>query len=366
MNSLVIIVPKGDYEKEESLIDYMLAKPEISSATGIASVEVAEGVKLSDSVNIAEIVEFGEDFGFSRVKAQLLFTLYINENDPDNTIPVDEYRIVLVDLLEFAYAKANLMGELASEEELAQLEQLISARAFLESENYSRLIFNIDSGVESETSMALVDALFEELQPFYNEFYLAGESVACYDMAEAFPKDNLVVSICTVAFVLLILLFTFKNFVLPFILIIAIQGGIWINFVIPFLAQNSVSFIGYLLICALQMGATIDYGIILTSRYRSAKTTFTDKIEAMAEAENAVYPTIITSGSILTITGLSMGLLASGVVANMGILLGIGALTSVLIVLFVLPSLLLVTDKFVEKVDSTTIFNRIFKKKPRD
>lgn len=364
INSLVVIVPKGDYVKEAELTDYLLSKPEINSAMGIASIEVAEGVNLVDEVNVADVVGFGAEFGLTETDAQLLFGLYrISQGETD--IPLDEYRIKLIDLLEFAYLSAGAFEGLLSEEESKLLEQLVGAKEYLEGENYSRIIFNIDCGIESKESLALVGALFDEIKPYYDEFYLAGESVACYDMAEAFPRDNLLVSVLTVAFVLIILLFTFKNFALPFLLILAIQGGIWINFVIPFLAGTGVSFIGYLLICAIQMGATIDYGIILTSRFRSMKALFPDKAEAMAEAQNAVYPTIITSGSILTITGLSMGILASGVVSAMGMLLGFGALISVLIVLFVLPSLLLITDKFVEKAEFSTVFKKFFGKKPR-
>ncbi len=363
INSLVVIVPKGDYAKEEQLIDFMTAKSEINSVTGIAAIEVAEGIKLIDAVGIDDVVAFGADFGLTRFKAEMLYNLYINDHDPTNATPVNEYRIVLIDLLEYAYQKASALGGLASEEELSELSRLIGARAYLESENYSRIIFNIERGIEDADSFALVGALDTELAEFYDEFYIAGESVACYDMAAKFPRDNLLVSIFTVVFVFLILLITFKNFILPFLLILAIQGGVWINFVIPFLANNSVSFIGYLLICAIQMGATIDYAIILTSRYRNMKQLFPDKLEAMVEAENAVYPTIITSGSILTITGLAMGMLASGAVASMGMLLGLGALTSMLIVLFVLPSLLLVTDKLVEKADFAVVFSRLKKKK---
>ena len=107
------------------------------------------------------------------------------------------------------------------------------------------------------------------------------------------------------------------------------------------------------------MGATIDYAIVLTNRYRTIKDNYFDRYEAMAEAQNAVFPTIITSGIILIGTGFALSFLASGMVSAMGGLLGVGALASVLIVLFVLPSLLLVTEKAVDKTD----FNKLFKRK---
>ena len=221
----------------------------------------------------------------------------------------------------------------------------------LRSDDYSRITFTLDAGVEDEEVFALLDRLYAGLGDYYEEFYLTGESVACYDMASYFTTDNMVVCLCSLGFILVILLFTFRNFSLPVILALAIQGGIWINFVIPFLAGNSVSFIGYLIITAIQMGATIDYAIVLTNRYRTTKHLYPDRFTAMAEAENAVFSTIITSGSILTITGFALGIAASGVVSQLGILLGIGTLASILIVLFILPSLLLVTEKIVDKTN---------------
>ena len=248
--------------------------------------------------------------------------------------------------------------------DFAQGENLETAKSFysvlsqirfgidnLRSAEYSRITFTLDTGVEDEKAFALLDRLYAGLGEYYEEFYLTGESVACYDMAEYFTTDNMVVCLCSLGFILVILLFTFRNFSLPVILALAIQGGIWINFAIPFLAGNSVTFIGYLIITAIQMGATIDYAIVLTNRYRTTRHLYPDRYTAMAESENAVFSTIITSGSILTITGFALGIAASGVVAQLGILLGIGTLASILIVLFILPSMLLVTEKLTDKTN---------------
>ena len=191
---------------------------------------------------------------------------------------------------------------------------------------------------------------------------MTGESVACYDMASYFTQDNLIVSLCSALFVLIILIFTFKNLLLPVVLLLAIQGGIWINFAFPFITSTPVVFIGYLIITAIQMGATIDYAIVLTNRYREIRANYIDRFDAMAEAQNAVFPTIITSGIILIGAGFTLSLLTSGAVASMGSLLGVGALVSLLIVIFILPSLLLVTEKATDKCD----FKKLFKRKQKD
>ena len=110
------------------------------------------------------------------------------------------------------------------------------------------------------------------------------------------------------------------------------------------------------------MGATIDYAIVLTNRYRETRRDYLDRYEAMANAENAVFPTVITSGLVLTGTGIALSFLASGTVAAMGSLLGVGALTSLVIVVFILPSLLLITEKAVDKCE----FKNLFKKKKKE
>lgn len=355
LNSLVVIVPKGDYQKEKELTQFILSKDEVNGANGLAAIEVIEGKVLTDQVNMEEMMALGESFGLTKTYAILLFNMYIIQNDPDTEVPTEEYRIALIDLLEYAY---ELALEAEMDDNLQDFEMLLAARKNFEGTGYSRIIFNVNSAVESDESLALIDELYTEIGQFYDEFYLAGESVACYDMANAFPVDNMKVNLCTVFFVMFILLLTFRNFLFPLVIMLAIQGGIWINFAIPLISGNPVSFIGYLLISAIQMGATIDYGIVLTSRFRSTKKWITNKADALAEAENAVFPTIITSGTILTVTGFALGLLASGVVAQMGMLLGVGALSSMMIVLFVLPSMLLMLDK----VSELTSFDAIVRK----
>jgi len=240
-------------------------------------------------------------------------------------------------------------------------DSLTFAKSNLESDNYTRMTFNICSSIEGDETFAFLDEITAHLGDYYDEFYMTGESVACYDMANYFDHDNLIVCLCSLGFVLVILLFTFKNLLLPIVLILAIQGGIWINFVFPFLTSTPVAFIGYLIITAVQMGATIDYAIVLTNRYREVKGNYLDRYEAMADVENTVFPTIITSGIILTGTGFALSFLASGAVGAMGRLLGVGALTSLMIVIFILPSLLLITEKVVDKCD----FNKLFKKKEK-
>lgn len=381
LNSIVVVVPKGDAEKERQLVKYVESFDLIdkSQTTALATINVysfvdpntTEKLYLTDEVSkkdIGDLIDkIPSDAGVNPLIIKPIieswFDDYVKNYLPEGTKP-SKAKVRLIDLLDFAVrekfdAISRFIGD--DPEKLAYLEQVkqISfAKANLESENYSRITFNINGGVEDDDVFELVKTLKSGVSDFYEERYITGESVVCYEMSEYFMKDNLMVCLFTDLFILVILLITFRNISLPIILILAIQGGIFINFAIPFLSKTSISFIGYLIISAIQMGATIDYAIVLTNRYRGIRKDFTDRYDAMAAATNAVFPTILTSGVILTATGFVMSMLSSGVVAQLGLLLGVGTLTSIIIVLFVLPSLLLVTEKVVDKTDFSKLFRR--------
>ena len=361
MNPLVIIVPNdGDSEKQHRLIDYVTSFEVVDSTV----MQIADEVYLTDA--------------FTREEAQEIIPSMM-ASDSENTSSLSNMASVYVDVAYDRYCSSNdlpndakvplidLLIFISEDEELSlfipksyrgSLSQLSYAKQNLFGENYVRMTFNINAGVEDKEAFELVAALKTGLKDYYDEYYLTGETVVCHDMSEYFPQDNLHIILFTLSFILIILFFTFRNALLPILLAFAIQAGIWINFVIPYLSGYPLCFIGYLIITAVQMGATIDYAIVLTNRYYALRTQIDDRLQAMAESLNAVFPTIITSGVILTLTGFVLSVAASGVVSALGSLLGAGAALSMGIVLLVLPSLLLVT----EKATDFCAFNNIFKK----
>ena len=130
---------------------------------------------------------------------------------------------------------------------------------------------------------------------------------------------------------------------------LVIQGAIFVNFSIPVLLGNNVFFFVYLIASAIQMGATIDYAILLTNRFRQMKTIM-PKNRAVTEAVSASFPTIMTSGTIMTVAAFLVGLLTSDpLISSMGMVLGTGTVISVIGVLVVLPALLYTLDAVLEK-----------------
>jgi uncharacterized membrane protein YdfJ with MMPL/SSD domain len=146
-----------------------------------------------------------------------------------------------------------------------------------------------------------------------------------------------------------VLLFTFRSVGLSVLLIIVIQGSIWINFSIPTLTGEPLYFLGYLIVNAIMMGANIDYAIVISSHYQEMKEKMPPK-QAIVHAINAAFPTVFTSGTMMASAGLLIGnLSAQPVVSIMGTCLGRGTIISIFLVLFVLPAFLVLGDSIIER-----------------
>ena len=154
-------------------------------------------------------------------------------------------------------------------------------------------------------------------------------------------------------FVYVILLFTFQSVTGALLLVFVIQGSIWLNFSFPFLSGESISFIAYLIVSAIQMGATIDYAIVMMSRFNDLKKTKPPK-EAAAEAVKQSFAKIFTSGTIMITAGFLSAYMSTEVyIASIGMALGRGALISVILVMTALPQLIYLTDKLNTKTTFT-------------
>ena len=178
---------------------------------------------------------------------------------------------------------------------------------------------------------------------------LVSDSVNSRDLGDSFGGDNNKINLITILALLLILMFTFRSAGVPVLLVLAIQGSVWINFSIPFLTGQRLYFLAYLVVSSIQMGATIDYAIVFTNRYLELKETMDNK-QAASTALNQSFPTILTSGSILTLAGFLIGMISTNaIISALGTALGRGTLISIVIVMMVLPQIVLLCDKFIEK-----------------
>ncbi len=220
--------------------------------------------------------------------------------------------------------------------------------AQLESAHYSRMVLSVDLPYEGEETFSLIQQIRDTAKDFYSDdYYLAGQGVSTYDLKNTVTSDMLKVNLLAVAAVFLVLVLTLRSLFLPVILVLSIETAIWLNLSIPYFMNQEIFYLAYLIISSIQLGATVDYAILLTNRYRENRQTY-DKPQAVVHTVSDVTVSILTSGLALTVVGLLLGYFSSNqLIAQLGLFIGRGAVFSMGIVLFVLPGLLSVFDRLV-------------------
>lgn len=228
-------------------------------------------------------------------------------------------------------------------------------RSFL-SDNYTRMIINLDLLEESEPTLQAVDEISQMARQLYGDgYYMLGQSSSVSDIKQVVDGDFSTVSWISIAMVGLIILFTFRSLSLPVLLVLVIEASIWINMAVPYFMDETLSFIGYLVVNAIQLGATVDYAILLTNRYMENRKTLSKKESAVKALTDSGW-SVITSALILFVACMGVGIASSiRAVSEMILLLGRGAAISCVLVLVLLPQLLIIFDGVIRK---TTLKSR--------
>ena len=362
-NIMAIVVPKEDYLKEAALLNEVSGLSGVNSVTGLANIEVGgnEEYVLTDSLNPRELAEIA-DVDVDVVKAAYRFYALKNEQYAAFINSIDSYKIPIINMVDFLYEQIESGGLDIDEETISDIEDIhksiTDARKQLESDKYSRILLTWDKTLEGGETFESIDKVRDIALKYYDEAYVVGDSSSDYDISKSFGGDNLRISIITALLVGVILLFTFQSASLPFILVLTIQGSIWINFSLPYLRGESMFFLSYLIVSSIQMGATIDYAIVITSRYMALRDELSDKKTVIAKTLNEAFPTIITSGTIMAASGFVIGAVTSNpTISSLGKTLGIGVVISMAMVIFVLPVLLYVFDFSIDKTSFSRKIN---------
>lgn len=362
-NMVAIIVPSGNYQKEERLLKTLEQHEEVKSAMGLGNIEAMDDYVLTSSLNPRE---FSELAGIEYEIATLLYSAYaVNENQYGKILNgIENYQVPLFDMFLFLKEQMEtdnitLSGDV--QDTLDELfEQLEKAQLQLKSENYSRMVVYLNLPEESQETFDFLDVIHQDIARYYdlNDCYVVGNSTSNLDLSSSFGTDNIIISVLSALFVIIVLLFTFKSAGLPVLLIIVIQGSIWINFSFPYLENSPLYFLSYLIVNAIQMGANIDYAIVISSHYTELKSKLRPR-EAIVEALNEAFPTIFTSGTILAVAGaLIEKLTTNPIIASIGSCLSRGTMISIVLVLAVLPQILIVGDIIIERT-SFELTNKI-------
>jgi len=352
-NMVALIVPAGDYEAESRLLDELEACPEVISTMGLSGIEALDGYTLTEALSPRE---FSELIGLDYEVAQMLYGVYATEHDQYGEIlsGMTEYRVPLFDMFLFLKDQLDEYNISLDSDDAESMEdmlsQLDSARTQLQSEKYSRMVVHLNLPEESDETFAFLTEMRNIAGKYYDgDYYIVGNSTSSRDLSDSFMRDNLIISLLSLVFVIIVLLFTFQSAGLPVLLAMVIQGSIWINFSIPTIVNQPMYFLGCLTVTAIMMGANIDYAIVISSHYQEKKQHMPHK-QAIVHALNAAFPTVFTSGTIMASAGLLIGNMSSQpVISIMGSCIGRGTLISILLVLLVLPSVLVLGDSIIER-----------------
>ncbi len=354
-NFVAMMVPAGNYEKEALLMKTLESMPEVDHCQGLANTEAMDGYMLTDALSARE---FSELFNVDYEVSELLYMAYAigDENYAKIINGFSGYKIPLIDIVMFLYDEVeegyvtlddDLMDTLREADARMQM-----AKDQLQGEEYSRILVYLNLPEEGDETFAFLDEMHEIAGNYYDgsdKILIAGESTSQYDLMKTFQRDNTVVSIVSILAVLAVLLFTFLSAGMPVLLILVIQGAIWINFSFPTIQHTYLFFMGYLIVSSIQMGANIDYAIVISGRYTELRKIMGKK-EAVIETLNFAFPTIITSGSMMVLSGVAIGRLSSdATICGIGQCLGRGTTISIILVMFVLPQILMVGEKIIEK-----------------
>lgn len=353
-NFAAVVVPAGDYEAEKKMLDELESYEEVDYTMGLSNVEAMDGYMLADKLTPRKFSELADlDYEL----AQVIYAAYAAKQEEYGKIigNVSTYEVPLMDMMLFVCDQIDegiisLEGDMADDLEDAKT-QISNAKKQLQGEDYNRVLVYLNLPEGGDETYAFIDTIRDTAEKYYTagDAYVVGDSTTEYDFQKSFSTDNVVVSLVSIFIVLVVLLFTFQSAGMPILLILVIQGSIWINFSIPTLTGDLVFFMSYLVVSSIQMGANIDYAIVIASRFEELKHDMPLK-EAIIETMNFAFPTIITSGTILAVAGTLIGKMTSNVsIVGIGQSLGRGTIISIILVMFVLPQILLVGNKLVDK-----------------
>ena len=352
--AVALLVPAGEYEHEKAVLREAEALSAVKSAVGLANIHIDEEHVLTDGYTPRM---FSELMDVDVERSRLLFQAYGAQHGEYQAIfgAADSYEVPLIDLLLYLFEKVDQGIVTLDAEQSARMTELrgslVRGDMQLRGKTYDRLVLTAAVPAEGEESVALVETLRDIACEYYDrdKVLVVGDITSARDLRSSYDSDATLISLLTIAFVYVILLFTFRSPVAAAVLVFVIQGSIWINFSFPYLQSVRCSFVTNMIVSAIQMGATIDYAIVMMSRYQGLKAEHPPR-EAAALAVGASFPTVLTSGAMMILAGFLIAFRVSDVyVGHIGLAVGRGALISVVLVLTVLPQLLLLFDKLVEK-----------------
>ena len=266
----------------------------------------------------------------------------------DASLPSKQVRSMISDMeqvdgVKYVLGLESVVGAGVPEEILPD-----SVRSILKSDKWELLLINSEYKVASDEVNAQIDSLNAILKKYDPTGMLIGEAPCMKDMIETTDHDFKVVNAVSILAIFLIILLVERSISLPFLLIAVIELAIFINLGLPHFLGQSLPFIAPICISTIQLGATVDYAILMTTRYKAERLAGKEKRPAVITALSTSIPSIIVSGMGLFAATFGVAIYSDiDIISSMCMLMARGAIVSMLCVILILPALLLLCDRLV-------------------
>ena len=220
--------------------------------------------------------------------------------------------------------------------------------ALVKGDRYQMMLINSAYVISSDEVNAQIDSLNAILKKYDTGGMLIGEAPCTKDLIACTDHDFTVVSLISIIAIFVIIMIVQKSFSLPVLLVAIIELAIAANLCIPYYLKQKLPFVGPILISTIQLGATVDYAILMTTRYKQNRLSRLDKKEAVQKAVASAAQSVLVSGLGFFAATYGVGLYSNvDIISSMCRLIARGALLSVAVVLLLLPAMLLVLDKVI-------------------
>ncbi len=346
-NMLVIVYENRDEDRMAALSDELEAWEGVRQVMGCHSL-FGKAYTAEDLSGV--ISAMGGEMAVSPGMLNMVYGIYFG----GSSLPLSERKLTIPELIDYVQGPllntplvASLIG--AENRELIESAkaQLDDGMRMLRSDRYSRMILYTTLPVEGPETDALLDRLTEAGEALTGEYYLIGNSAMSHEMQRSFGEELRTITMLTAAAIFLIVLITSRSVVVPALLVLIVQCGVYLTVTVVGWQGYSIYFLALLIVECILMGATIDYGILFTGYYRENRKTLGIP-EALGAAYGGSVHSILTSGLILVlVTGIIGYTYSDPTVAEICRTISTGALSAILVILLLLPALLATLDRVV-------------------
>ena len=313
---------------------------------------VIDAVASGRSYTAAELANLfhGLSSQLDRGTMELLFLYYasVYSSDASWTMSMQElFDYLQNDLLTDARFASFLTDDMRAQITDAQT-MLTDAVTQLRGSKYSRLVLTTTLPGESDETSAFIAQLMQDLDAVTTgDYYLIGNSAMVYEMENSFDSELLLITLLTAASIFLVVVFTFRSLVIPALLVLIVQCGVFITVTVVGLQGLEIYYLALLIVECILMGATIDYGILYTSYYREMRESMSVRDALIAAYRGSIH-TVLTSGSIMVLVTAVVGkFFGNPTIEQICRTISIGAFSAIILILLFLPGMLALLDRWV-------------------